>query len=77
MNLRTISRKIAALAERVPVPRRVPRLCIVTNNDPECDRVARMADAERLGDPILDVTLFEPTDTDESTALNPRERTTT
>ena len=67
MPLSSIRQRLAALAERMPKSLRVPRLCIVTNNDPECERVARMAEAERLDDPILDVTLFEPTDT---TALN-------
>ena len=67
MDLKSLRQRLTALAAKVPASRRVPRLCIVTNNDPECERVARMAEAERLGDPILDVTLFEPTDT---TALN-------
>jgi len=39
----------------VPTNKHAPRLCVVTSDDPADVREAKLATAERTGDPILDV----------------------
>jgi hypothetical protein len=57
VNLATISRRIAALAARVPTSVRVPRLALIMAGDPDGDR--KCHEAEAVGDPILRVELFD------------------
>ena len=69
MDLKNISRRVAACAARIPTSKRTPKLCIVFSGDPNAEKNRRAAEA--VGDPILNVTLLEPTDADEFAALNP------
>jgi len=59
MQFRSLVSRIRALAERIPSPTRTPRLCIITSDNAPADRAAKLAEAERRGDPILEVELFE------------------
>jgi hypothetical protein len=66
MNMRTIKTRLAAAAARMPTDKRQPRVCVVTSADDPAECEARIAEAEQLGDPIIEVTLFEtPTESGE------------
>jgi hypothetical protein len=63
MDLRTISRRVAACAARIPTTKRTPKLCIVMAGDPDGDR--KCHEAEAAGDPVLHVTLFDSDGTEQ------------
>ena len=62
MNIRSLVTRIRALAAKVPTNKHAPRLCVVTSDDPADVREAKLATAERTGDLILDVELYEPSE---------------
>ena len=59
MNLKGIENRARALEEKMPTPTRTPRLCVVTSDEPADVREAKIAEAERLGDRIVEVVLVE------------------
>ena len=59
MGIQNLAIRIRALAARVPTNKRTPKLCVVTSGDSTDIREARIAEAERVGDPILEVEFFE------------------
>jgi hypothetical protein len=67
VSLRDLRSRVSALAARVPTAMRTPRLCVVTSDEPADMRAARIAEAERAGDPILEVTLFDHNETEGNT----------
>ena len=55
-SLHSIRARLTALAVRVPKAGRVPRLAIILDGDPNADERRRAAEA--VGDPVLEITLF-------------------
>lgn len=58
MNLKGIENRARALEEKAPTPTRTPKFCVVTSHDPADIRAARIVEAERVGDPIIEVEFY-------------------
>jgi len=69
LSLHQLRTRLAALVAKLPRTGRVPRLAIIVAGDPDAEK--KRGAAEAAGDPILNVTLFEPTDANEFAALKP------
>ena len=54
--LHSLRARLEALAVKVPKAVRVPRLAIILDGDPNADERRRAAEA--VGDPVLEITLF-------------------
>lgn len=66
MDLRRIKIRVETAAAKLPPATRTPRLCVVTSAEPADVREAKIAEAERLGDPVLEVVFIEtPTSPEE------------
>jgi len=55
MSIRSLVTRTRALEAKMPAPTRTPRICVVTSHDPADVREARIAEAERAGDQIIEV----------------------
>jgi hypothetical protein len=58
-DLRNIKNRLDAASAKLPPAERAPRLCIVTSEDTPDIREAKLTEAARTGDPILEVAFFE------------------